>query len=47
MGYTEKVTFKLKDKQELILLIGQESLRYKGIACGILKEERRSSVPLE
>ena len=42
MGYTEKVTFKLKDKQKLILLTGQESFRYKGIACGILKEEGRS-----
>ena len=36
-----------KDKQELILLIGQESFRYKRIACGILKEEGKSSVPLE
>ena len=47
MGYTEKVTYKLEDKQELILLIGQESFRYKGLACGILKEDGRSSVPLE
>lgn len=47
MGHTEKVTFKLKDKQELTLLTGQERSRYKGTACGILREKGGSSVGLK